>query len=112
MTRPTNQPAALPEETKTALRTLGTLALRLADGAGTDLDWYRTHLEGVPRIDGPSTLLTIPEACTRLRLSRWGLYQLINNRELATVKIGRRRFVPLTEVQRFVDELTVVGGRS
>ncbi|WP_040694421.1 helix-turn-helix domain-containing protein [Nocardia vinacea] len=93
------------------------MAIALADGDTPNADALRTQIANLPTQPASSVgrtpdLLTIPEACARLRLSRWGLYQLINNRELATVKIGRRRFVPLTEVQRFVDELTVVGGRS
>lgn len=109
----TARPPVLPEETKTALRALGTLALKLADGELADPKWLRTQLTDVPGLGGgPSTLLTIPEACTHLRLSRWGLYQLINNRELATVKIGRRRLVPVTEVQRLVEELTAIGAQS
>ncbi|MGW4366302.1 helix-turn-helix domain-containing protein [Nocardia takedensis] len=115
MTRPdpntrTNA-AGLPIETREMLRTLGNAALHLADGSRVASGALHA---GGPILDlGSSTaLLTIPEACSRLRLSRWSLYQLINNRELATVKIGRRRFVPATEAQRFLDDLTTVGGRS
>ncbi|MBF6446627.1 helix-turn-helix domain-containing protein [Nocardia elegans] len=112
----TERYAVLSDDTRALLRTVGAVALRLADSGTDDPAWLRTQLGNLP--NGPaitstqSTLLTIPEACERLRLSRWSVYQLIHRRELATVKIGRRRFVPLSEVQRLVDELTVVGGRA
>lgn len=40
------------------------------------------------------TLLTVDEAATRLRVSRWTVYNLIRSRQLRTIKIGRRRLVP------------------
>lgn len=47
-------------------------------------------------------LCTVNEACALLRVSRWQVYQLINERELRTVKIGRRRLVPLAELRSFI----------
>lgn len=48
-------------------------------------------------------LCSIPETCALLGVSRWQIYQLINRRELKTVKIGRRRLVPLLELHDFID---------
>lgn len=48
-------------------------------------------------------LCSITETSDLLGVSRWQVYQLINRRELATVKIGRRRLVPLKELQSFVE---------
>ncbi|MEU2869787.1 helix-turn-helix domain-containing protein [Streptomyces olivoreticuli] len=50
-------------------------------------------------------LLTVPEAATRLRVSKWSLYQLIRSRQLETIRIGSRRFVPLTAVHALVERL-------
>jgi excisionase family DNA binding protein len=54
---------------------------------------------------GEPTFLTIPEAYTELRISRWTLYQLIRSRQLRTVKIGRRRFVPAADLRSFIERL-------
>src|SRR5258706_16380100 len=42
-----------------------------------------------------STLLTVPEAAARLRVSKWMLYNLIRARQLRSVKIGARRLIPV-----------------
>jgi excisionase family DNA binding protein len=41
-------------------------------------------------------LLTTTEAAERLGIGRSSLYDLIRSNRLRTVKIGRRRLVPLT----------------
>lgn len=55
--------------------------------------------EGVP------LLLTVPEACRALRISRWSLYQLINKRRLKTVHIDRRRLVAPADLTALIEEL-------
>lgn len=55
-------------------------------------------------------LLTIQEASNALRISRWQLYQLINQRRLNTVKIGRRRFIVPDDLHALIDELRQKGG--
>lgn len=56
-------------------------------------------------------LCTITETCDLLGVSRWQVYQLINQNELRTVKIGRRRLVPLRELDGFVERrLRTAGG--
>lgn len=55
--------------------------------------------------DQAPTLLTVHQACGALNISRWTLYQLIRKRQLASVKIGRRRLIPATELIRFVERL-------
>lgn len=54
-------------------------------------------------------LCTVPEACELLRISRWQMYQLINRRELGSVKIGRRRLIPLAEISTFITRLRDAG---
>jgi excisionase family DNA binding protein len=47
-------------------------------------------------------LLTVAEACTALRISRWTLYRLIHTNQLRTVKIGTARRVPAAAIEQFV----------
>jgi excisionase family DNA binding protein len=58
-----------------------------------------------PTDGSPPLLHTIQEACVQLRISRWTLYRLIHDRQLATVKIGARRFVAPTDIQALIDSL-------
>lgn len=51
---------------------------------------------------GDETLLTVPEACARLRISRWMLYRLIQANQLRTITVGRRRLVPRSAISDFV----------
>ncbi|MGV9679314.1 excisionase family DNA-binding protein [Nocardia sp. NPDC003482] len=101
----------LPHDTQPLLRVLGTLALKLSEGDVPDRDWLTTELAQLDiRRAGNNDLLTLTEACSRLRLSKWSVYKLIHNDELRTVKVGSRRFVPLREVERFLKTLIADGG--
>ncbi len=53
---------------------------------------------------GAPVLLTVSEASAVLRISRWKLYDLIRSRQIATVKIGRRRFVPQDTLVKLIRE--------
>ncbi|MFE6385194.1 helix-turn-helix domain-containing protein [Nocardiopsis dassonvillei] len=50
-------------------------------------------------------LLTVEEAADRLRVSRWMVYNLIRSRTLRTVKIGRRRLVPVAALPECLEAL-------
>jgi excisionase family DNA binding protein len=50
-------------------------------------------------------LLTIDEARNVLRISRWSMYQLLNQQRLQTVRIGRRRLIPADNLRTLLDEL-------
>ncbi|GAA3948191.1 hypothetical protein GCM10023085_33080 [Actinomadura viridis] len=50
-------------------------------------------------------VLTVDEAAERLRVSRWTLYNLIRSNQLRTVKIGRRRLVPVNALAEYLDLL-------
>jgi excisionase family DNA binding protein len=50
-------------------------------------------------------LLTLKEASTVLRVSRWKLFDLINKRRIDTIKIGRRRLVPADALTKLIAEL-------
>jgi excisionase family DNA binding protein len=53
-------------------------------------------------------VLTVDEAAERLRVSRWTLYNLIRANQLRTVKIGRRRLVPVNALAECLDQLSEV----
>ena len=44
--------------------------------------------------DPANELLTLPEACAELRVSKWTLYQFMRSRQLASIKLRRRRVIP------------------
>lgn len=54
-------------------------------------------------------VVTVPEACNLLRVSRWTVYQLIRSGELQTVTIGTRRLVPVSSLYEL---LTKLGGEG
>ncbi|HEX3782720.1 MAG TPA: helix-turn-helix domain-containing protein [Pseudonocardiaceae bacterium] len=51
-------------------------------------------------------VLTINEACAALRISKWTLYQLMNAKQLDYIRIRRRRLIPRTALQEFVNRLS------
>lgn len=51
------------------------------------------------------TLFTIDEAAAQLRVSRWSVYNLIRSGQLQTIKIGRRRLVPLDALTECLQRL-------
>lgn len=56
-------------------------------------------------VDAEPVLLTVPEACERLRISRWTLYRLIHQRQLRTVQIGSRRLIEAAAVSDLIAQL-------
>ncbi|MEU4571445.1 helix-turn-helix domain-containing protein [Nonomuraea sp. NPDC023979] len=53
-------------------------------------------------------VLTVDEAAQRLRVSRWTLYTLIHSKRLRTIKIGRRRLVPVDALTECLKTLVEV----
>jgi excisionase family DNA binding protein len=53
-------------------------------------------------------VLTVDEAAERLRVSRSSVYALIRSNQLRTVKIGRRRLVPVDALTECLAQLTEV----
>lgn len=52
----------------------------------------------------PKLALTIEEACESLTISRPTLYELIGSGRIRTVMVGRRRLIPVTELERLLAE--------
>jgi excisionase family DNA binding protein len=50
-------------------------------------------------------VLTVQEACMTLRISKWSVYQLIRSRQLETIRIGRRRLIPVAAIQTLIRQL-------
>jgi excisionase family DNA binding protein len=57
------------------------------------------------RTGGERILLNVESAAEALCVSRSVLYELMRAGEIASVKIGRLRRIPLAELHRFVAEL-------
>jgi excisionase family DNA binding protein len=49
-------------------------------------------------------LLTIEEAAKELRISRQSLYNLVNNKQLQVVKIGKRTFIDNQDLEQFIQD--------
>jgi excisionase family DNA binding protein len=64
-------------------------------------------------LDGGSTveplLYEVDEAARALRLSRTRIYELIRSKRLRTVKLGRRRLIPVTALTEYVASLPEAG---
>lgn len=52
-------------------------------------------------------VLTVPEACEALRISKWSLYRLIQMGKLASITIGRRRLIPVAAVEDLINRQSV-----
>jgi excisionase family DNA binding protein len=50
----------------------------------------------------PQTLLTVDEAAEKLRVSRSLIYGQMRDGRLRGIKIGRRRLIPASEVERLI----------
>lgn len=50
----------------------------------------------------PQTLFTVDEAAEQLRVSRSLIYSALRDGRLRGVKIGRRRLIPASEVDRLI----------
>lgn len=51
-------------------------------------------------------LYDVEEAAQALRLSRTVIYELIRSHRLRTVKLGRRRLVPVSALVEYVESLS------
>lgn len=51
----------------------------------------------------PETVLSIEEVAERLKVSRSLVYRAIGDGKLKSIRIGKRRLIPASEVQRLID---------
>ena len=58
-------------------------------------------------VDASVELLTVAEACTELRVSKWTLYQYIRSRQLASVKLRSRRLIPRSAIRDLIERLKI-----
>jgi excisionase family DNA binding protein len=49
-----------------------------------------------------NVLLTVREAYTQLRISKWKLYDLLRSGQLEAIKIGRRTLIPLHSIETYI----------
>jgi len=47
-------------------------------------------------------LLSVKEACARLGIGHWAVYQLIHQHALKTLKIGKRRLISTNAIDEFI----------
>lgn len=52
-----------------------------------------------------TTLLSIPEACEKLRIGRTRLYQILNAGQIKAVRIGKRTLIPGDSIEEFINGL-------
>ena len=55
--------------------------------------------------DTDNRLISILEACKRLGIGRWAIYQQINKKALRTVKIGGRRLICVKSLNDFITSM-------
>lgn len=70
-------------------------------------------MSAVTRPATPALALTIEEACNALSVS-WDTFNAHIADELRIVRVGRRKLVPVSELQRWLDKHaeSTIGGRS
>ena len=57
------------------------------------------------------TLLSIPEVCQRLSVSRSTIYRVIRSGEIATYKVGSRIRVAETDLDKFIQKAKTANPR-
>jgi len=55
--------------------------------------------------DNDIRLISVPEACKRLGIGQWNVYQQINKNALKSVKIGKRRLISVNALNHFIKTL-------
>jgi len=50
----------------------------------------------------PETVLTVEEAAERLKVSKTLLYRAIGDGEIRSIRIGKRRLIPSSEITRLI----------
>lgn len=58
----------------------------------------------------PRFLLNIPEACHELHLSRATLFRFLARGDIGSIKVGRRRLVPIRDIEAYITRQREKGG--
>jgi excisionase family DNA binding protein len=66
-------------------------------------------ITGGPAMSGAKLAYSVDDACTTLSIGRTLLFDLIRRGELTSVKIGRRRLVPVASLEAYVARLAKQG---
>ena len=64
--------------------------------------------ESISELGGMLTI-DIAELSRKTTLSRWTIYNLVNQRKIPHVKIGRRVLFPIKAIEKWLDE-QIIGG--
>lgn len=91
----------------TPTRPMPRIRPRQADAAPIAADQFRGLWSRDRLGDDPAyrLLLTIPEVCGALAVSRDAVYELLRSGRLPSVTLGRSRRIRVTDLERFVDAL-------
>jgi excisionase family DNA binding protein len=60
----------------------------------------------------PALLMTIPQVCASLNLSKPTVNRLLARGAISSVRVGRSRRIPLAAVERFVADLIASKGQG
>jgi excisionase family DNA binding protein len=60
-------------------------------------------------LEEPPLLMTVAGACSFLNCSRPTLYKLLNDGAIRSLKIGKLRRIPVSELEEFVERGLVAG---
>lgn len=61
-------------------------------------------------MDTSPALLTVPEACTYLRISRNTAYELIARGQLPAIRLGRKILIPRLTLEAWVERAVAAPG--
>src|SRR5688572_18298516 len=70
-----------------------------------DWHWSDVNEDGGGLVEESKVLITVEEAARRLSIGRSHVYELLQRQQLASVKLGKSRRIPLTALDEFVSRL-------
>jgi excisionase family DNA binding protein len=70
---------------------------------------WSVHMNNLLSAPVERAAYSIPEVLTKIGVGRDKLYELIRSGQLPTRKCGRRTIVLATDLQRFLEELPIIG---
>lgn len=67
-------------------------------------DWASSAKSAPPKTTVPPLAVSPRKAATYLDVGHDAIYQLLNQGRIRSVKLGRRRLIPVSELERFLVE--------